>query len=312
MNVLLALRATAVFLLGWLLRRRVALIAVTCLLVGHGTPAFAIASCNAGAGPTVSGGSGDSCGLNKYAVTVTSVVDGGGVGYNGGAATSLISGSQSGSISIFDNLNDGQGPPVANGNFYSNLLVDFTISGPASAAPLPTTLLIGVAGSVAGTCTNCEGQISYSLSLQRGSLLNISVSGGQGPGSDWAASIGSSVGATGSLSNIDDKGFNGALTFDAASLLNQSFRLTASVSGTVNFTGPNPSGASLTADASHTALFNLILPAGYSIVASPNAVPFLTAPVLLVPEPAAASLVSIGLAALSVVAARRRSRRHRG
>lgn len=306
MKVLPALRSVATLLPQKRARTVALLVALAGLATGYSVPAFAIFSCDAGAGPTVSGGSADSCGLNKYQANATSNVDGAGVAYAGTASTNLSTGSQSGAISLFDNTQDGLGPPVANGNFYSNLLVDFRISGPASSGPLPSVLLLSVTGTVNDVCVNCEGSISYNLSLQsfQAGLLNVGVSGGRTHNSDWTSNVYSSIGASGGLTNAAG-GFNGALTFDAAGLVNQSLRLTATLGGTVALTGPNPSGASITADASNTGLFNLILPAGYSIVANPASVTFLTAPVLQVPEPATVGLTIAGLGMLGAVAKRR-------
>ena len=309
MKVQLALCPVATLLAQKLARTAALLLALAGLATGYSAPAFAIFSCDAGAGPTVSGGSGDSCGLNKYQANAVSNVGGAGVAYAGSASTNLSTGSQSGAISLFDNTQDGIGPPVANGNFYSNLLVDFRISGPASAVPLPSILLVSATGNVVDDCVNCDGNISYNLLLQsfQGSPLNVGVSGGRTHNSNWTSNVYSSIGATGGLTS-DSSGFHGALTFDAAGLVNLPLRLTANLSGTVAFTGPNPSGAAISADASNTGLFNLILPSGYTIVANPASVTLLTAPVLQVPEPATIGLMMAGLVMMLGAVAGRSSR----
>jgi hypothetical protein len=305
MRTLLALRATGRLLGRTVLRPAFALIALTGLSAGYSIPAFAILSCEAGAGPTVSGGSAESCGLNKYSASAVANVNGAGVGYVGSATVTPSSGSQGGRISIFDNLSDdGTGPPVANGRFYANLLVDFKITGPASGNAVPVTVLSGVDGGFARDCVNCEASISYLLQLERPGF-KLEVTGGRTLNSNWVTNT-SLIGATGALTAAQD-GFGGAFAFDAAGFLGQNIRLTSNLSGTVAFTGPNAPGAALAANASQTALFNVILPAGYSIVAEPAVVPLLTNPVL-VPEPGSIVLLSGGLVTLLCVA-RRNSRR---
>lgn len=308
MRILLPLLATANLLGRKVVRPAFLLIALTGLAAGYSIPAFAILSCEAGAGPTVSGGSSDSCGLNKYSASATSNVSGAGVGYVGSASVSPSGGAQGGSISIFDNVpEDGAGPPVANGSFYANLLVDFRITGPASGTAVPVTVLSGVDGGFARDCTNCEASLSYLLRLQRTGFL-LEVTGGRTLNSNWVTNK-NLVGPIGDLTAAQD-GFGGAFTFDAAGFLGQNIRLTSNLSGAVAFTGPNAPGAALSANASQTALFNLILPAGYSIVADPVAVPLLTNPVL-VPEPGSVVLLSAGLVTLAGIARRRASRQQR-
>lgn len=269
--------------------------ALTGLSAVYSAPALAILSCEAGAGPTVSGGSGDSCGLNKYQASANSNVAGPGVAYFGSASVLPSTGAQSGRISLSDNLQDGLGPPLANGNFYSNLLVDFRITGPASAVAVPVTVLSSVTGGIADNCVNCDASISYLFRLDH-PALQVQLTAGRTRGSDWVTNK-TTVGADGDVSSTA-QGFGGAFTFNAASLLFQPIRLTSNLSGTVALTNANPEGAAISADASNTALFNVIVPAGYSVVAEPSFVPLLTNPVLLVPEPEPVALLTVGLIAL--------------
>lgn len=283
-----------------------AALALALLGAGSAPSALAIYSCQAGAGPSVSGGSADSCGLNKYQVSVTStVVNAAGVSYFGNAAASLPKGTQSGGITIADTAADGFGPPAANGSFYSELLADFRIVGPASASPLPVSFVFAASGTIAGNCVDCEAFLGSSIRLQRPGLL-LEVSGGRTRFTGWTSDT-NAFGGSG-VSQATGSGLAGKFVFDAAGLLNQPLRLTSNVSGGVAFTGPNPDGVTLSADASNTVLFNLLLPAGYSIVADPAVVPFLTTPVLTspIPEPQAAALFSAGLFALVAVVGRRR------
>jgi hypothetical protein len=304
MRILHALRTAGLPFPGRILGMAGVLFALAGLSAGYSAPARAILSCEAGAGPTVSGGSFDSCGLNKYQASTSSNFPGAGVAYQGSAVVSPSNGAQGGAISLFDNTPDGVGPPPANGNFYSNLLVDFRISGPASGGSIPVTVLSGGSGSIAADCVNCEASISYLLRLERTGLL-IELTAGRTRSSAWATNT-TFIGAAGTAAAVP-QGFGGTFTFDAAGLLNQTIRLTSNLSGTVALTGANPEGAAVSADASNTALFNVILPAGYSIVAEPSAVPLLTNPVLQVPEPESFVLLSVGLLALGGVVRRSRA-----
>jgi hypothetical protein len=138
----------------------------------------------------------------------------------------------------------------------------------------------------------------------------LEVTGGQtyfnGAASNWVINR-NEIGAAGGTTVYVPGGGGTVTNFDASTVLNQDLRFTGNLSGSAAFTGQNAAGSSLSVNASNTGLFNLLLPAGYSIVANPSQVPWLATPTLTapVPEPRSTALFAAGLAIAGLVARRR-------
>lgn len=132
------------------------------------------------------------------------------------------------------------------------------------------------------------------------------VSGGRTRFSDWlASSSASGLNGTTAVSPLDADTVGGTLTFDIASVLGHTFRLQGNVGGNAHFTGANAPSSSISADASNTLLFNLILPDGCSLVPLPAESQLLAAPQLQsVPIPASLWLLGSGLLGLAGAALR--------
>jgi hypothetical protein len=264
------------------------------------SPANAILSCNAVAGPSGGGGAGDNCNPLTDKLEALALDPG-----RGFASVSAINGSMSGEIAVSTST-------ISDGTFGGNLTADFRILGPAGGASAPARILFSVGGSIAADCTSCEANIGYSQQIDSVSFagFRMRISAGRTIGSDWAVTS----------SQFNTSGFDlaptvvtssptaGSLTFDAASVVGHTFRLTASFSGNAHLTGPNAPGSSLIVDAGDTALFNVLLPAGYSFAAVPFNPEFLSAP-SLVPEPSVVALFALSVPLVLVAAARRRRTR---
>jgi hypothetical protein len=273
------------------------------LLVGAHA-AHAIASCSAQAvGP------GDNCGLGKpNAVSPETQTVGTHVITTGSASVDLPTGALRGAIRISDGPALG-GTGAANASFAASLLVDFRILGPAGAPSVPAQLISTLGGSLSATCTwpACEASLGYRVELD-----SVSFSGfhAQATGlttlvQPWMYSSsaydnsGRNLAPVASYAPASDGG-SFMFAFDAAQAVGHTLRATIDLSANLYLHGA-PDGTVMAADASHTALFNVLLPAGYSVDAF--GVSVLTQP-LLVPEPPAALLA---LAGIGVLGLRRRA-----
>jgi hypothetical protein len=264
--------------------------------LGGSAPAHAILSCQAGAGPTL-GGAFDECAplASKFEANAEST--------HGNASVSALTGSMAGMVTVAPST-------FGDGRFYGELIVDFRINGPAPSGSVPVDFIFSTEGSIAGDCTNCEANIGASHRIDSVSFsgFQMRTSAARTRTSDWISSH-SEFDTSGlglDPSYTADGITSGRLSFDAAMVLGHTFRLTANLSGNAHLTGPNAPEAFLTADASHTALFNILVPAGYSVSANPAHYPFLTAPILQpVPEPSTYILMAVGLGLVGVAARHR-------
>ncbi len=269
------------------------------LALGWSAPSYAIYSCDAAAGFIAGAGSGDSCGLNKYGAHVSYNVGESGIYIEGAAHTVLAKGAMNGHISL-DGTGDAQ--------FYSNMLVDFTINGPASSAQLPVNLIFSFAGSIATNCSNCDADLNFSSQLQAAGL-NLRAASGRimhnGVISDWNTSLTTQgLNSTGSIVLFDPDTNMGSITFDASTILGQNLRFTGALGANVHL---NALGViNITAD--HSNLFNILLPDGYTLSAGNTN--FLSDPTLIalpeVPLPTTAVLFISGLMTFAGTAFARR------
>jgi hypothetical protein len=278
-------------------------VAAALLVSAHA--AHAIASCSAQAvGP------GDNCGLGKpYAVSPETQTVGTHVITTGSASVDLPTGALRGAIRMTDGPAPG-GTGAANASFAASLVVDFRILGPAGAPSVPVQMISALGGNLSATCTwpGCEGSLGYSVRLD-----SVSFSGFEAKASGvttlvqpWLYSSsaddnsGRNLVPVASHTPASDGG-SFMFAFDAAQAVGHTLRATIDLSANLYLHGA-PDGTVMAADASHTALFNVLVPAGYSVDAF--GVDLLTQP-LLVPEPPSALLA---LAGAAIIGVRRRAR----
>lgn len=167
-------------------------------------------------------------------------------------------------------------------------------------------MIFDVSGSISGNCTNCNGDISFLFRLDGANFTGFqsSVSGARSLAQpEWT--INNQLSGLSSSVSIDPNNPIGTLSFDVSSKIGFEIRIRGDLGASVALTA-GPEGASITADASHTALFNIILPPGYTLTPKTNA-NFLAAPVLqAVPVPTAVWLFASGLFGLISVSRRNR------
>lgn len=264
-------------------------------LVAGSAPAHAILSCSAGAGP-IFGGSFDECTplSNKFHAAAESDY--------GNASVSATNGSMSGKVTISPaTINDGR--------FYSELIADFRINGPAPSGSLLVDFIFLTQGSISGNCTNCEADLGFSYRIDSVSFsgFQMQAAAARTRTSDWVVSSSGSDNSgfnlipTDSISFLGDTA-SGGLSFNAASVVGHTFRLTSTLSGNAHLTGPNASDAVLTIDSGNTALFNILLPSGYTLSAVPSNYSFLTTPILQpIPEPALVVQLLVGLGSIALI-----------
>ena len=274
----------------------VARLVVAATLIICPQAALAIASCSAQAvGP------GDNCGLGKhFASSPEATIIGTQVLTTGSAGVDLPSGALHGAIRISDGPAFG-GTGAASASFGSSLLVDFRILGPTGAPSVPTQLLSTLSGSLGASCVwpACEGNLGYRVRLDSVSFggfmaQSTAVTSLTQP---WMYSSAAQDGSGRSLEPVAGHteapdGGSFVFAFNAAQVLGHTLRATIELSANLHLFGA-PDNTLIFADAGHTALFNVLVPTGYSIDAF--GVALLTAP-LLVPEPPAALLALAGVA----------------
>lgn len=279
------------------------------LLLLLAAPAHAIFSCQVGVA-----GQGDSCGLNKYqAQVLNAVVDVPGYHVSGSASANPAMGALSALLFAADTASGGPKPSQTLTRFGSEIWVDFRITGPTGAPSVPTEMIfLGNIGLI-NSCPTCDLYAGYRFVVDSVGFSGVHFETSAGVDEDgvWYPSTSfyeNAVLNTSATDYVLGPGTRGAsFRFDAASIVGYTLRLQAYLSSNVNFTG-DTDFADVTVDASHTALFNVLLPEGYGIQAVGTDAPLLTAPILqAVPEPRSAVLLAGGLAVV-LLAARRRAR----
>jgi len=233
------------------------------------------------------------------------------------AAADAASGRLAASSSLAD-VDDGSPPGAFIQQTGANLFAQFTLFGPPGTLdPVPLTGLFSFHGTIStSVCTSflqCEAQIAYTAQLSGFDVNNHSDS--------FKATFGAgrTTGQPILTSNFNVTGANasGALQFDpsgdgASAMLSAmvrpgyQFTLDLSLSAIAAFGNTAPQGATAVAEAGNTALFNFILPEGYSLQATPG---FLSTPLLFpepVPLPAGIVLLASGLPVLGACLRRRR------
>ena len=257
-------------------------------------------SCSAG---TTDGGA--ICFGQDYSASVDTIQPRGTYDRYGSAYVDAKTGSMGGSITLADSASPG-GPGFGDGYFGVSFDETFRITGPASAGPVLANMMFDVSGSISGNCTFCAGQITFHYRLDGANFTGFqsSVSGSRSLAQpDWT--INTNLNGLNSSASIDPDAPVGSLYFDVSSVLGYEIRIRGDLGGSVTFYGGDTDGASISADASHTALFNILLPEGYTLTPKTN-VNFLAAPVLQpVPVPAAAWLFGSGLVGLIGLARRK-------
>lgn len=273
--------------------------AVALLVSAHA--AHAIASCSAQAvGP------GDNCGLNKpNAVSPEAQIVGTHVITTGSASVDLPSGALRGAVRISDGPAPG-GTGAANASFASSLLVDFRIVGPAGAPSVPVRLLSSLGGTLSASCAwpACEASLGYRIELDSVSfggfhaeatgLTKLNQSGWLYSSSSYDNS-GRNLAPVASHTPAGDGGLF-MFDFNGAQAIDHTLRARIDLSAQLYLHGA-PDGTVMAADAGHTALFNVLVPSGYSV--DTFGVQLLTNP-LLVPEPPSALLALAGVAIIGL------------
>ena len=267
------------------------------------TQSFAL-SCSAGADGGAGGGVGYICSGSDYIASVELNQSAATYDRFGSAYVNASTGSMGGHITIADNALPG-GPGLGSGRFFSNFAETVRINGPASSTPVIAAFMFGTEGTIAGIGT---GEITYSFALDGidFSGFQVRVGGARSHVQDWtvnstAFGLGSSINWAPATPDVTA----GMVYFDVRSVLGFRFAVKGSLGGSVSFGGVGGiEGAAITADASHTSLFNFVLPDGYSLSALNTN--FLSNPQLqTVPVPAAVWLFVSGLLGLISMARRK-------
>lgn len=248
----------------------------------------------------------DLCTGQDYSAEVATTQDRGAYIRYGSAYVDARTGSMGGRISLVDSALPG-GPGLGNGQFGTSFDETFRITGPASSGPVIANMIFDVSGSISGNCVGCNGDITFLFRLDGANFTGFqsSVSGSRSLAQpQWT--VNSSLFGLNSSAAIDPNNPVGTLSFDVSSRIGYEIRIRGDLGASVAFVAANPEGASITADASHTALFNIVLPAGYTLTPKTNA-NFLAAPVLqAVPVPTSVWLFGSGLLGLIGLNKRRR------
>lgn len=224
----------------------------------------------------------------------------------------------SGSLAAYSSLSDvadQSSPGAFNLHTGANLFAQFTLLGPASPDPVPLLGLFSFHGTI-GTigCASflqCEASVSYTAQFS-GSDGNTGFQATFGAGrSTGSPDLNANflvVSTTASgVMQTDASGNSALATLTAAVRPGYQFTLDLSLSAIARFNPSAPQGALAFADAGNTAMFNFILPEGYSLQATPG---FLSTPLLFpepVPVPAPLVLLASGMAVLGGITRRRRA-----
>ena len=271
-------------------------------------PAHALLSCNAAA-KTIAGGASDSCvpANNKFEAVAAAPT--------GGAYVNAKNGSAGGSIFVTSS--------TRSGSFHGELVVDFRIDGPTPIGNFPVDFIFSGHGSITGDCINCDAELFFRHRIDGLSVDNFFVEARSGRKRNVLGGIEYIQNWEDQFSFYDGSGFNmnpshstsllgdtvnGVVTFDAASVLGQTFRLTSRLQANAHVSLYDLPTAYAMVDSSNTSLFNIVLPDGYTLSTWPSGYPFLATPILQpIPEPAVVVQLLAGLGGIAIVLWKRRS-----
>lgn len=210
---------------------------------------------------------------------------------------------ETGSLSAYVALGDGidpGGPPPRIEQAGANMFAEFDIQGPAGGAAVALQGMFNVSGTITTNCGSflaCNAAFSFSANVQGADLAVGTKLPGFNATFGASRSTGSPALFTQWSGQLPDDTFIDTGTPDAAlaaftAMVRPGYRIKVdlSLSATAQFGNNAPVNAVAIADAGQTALFNFLLPEGYSLAAVPG---FLSDPILQpVPIPGVAWLMA--------------------